>query len=47
MKVLVVDDEMLARENVKVLLKDVEGISEILEADNGIKAIDIAWTEKT
>lgn len=46
MKVLVVDDEMLARENIKVLLKEVEGITDIIEADNGLKAIDTAWAEK-
>lgn len=46
-KLLIVDDEPLIRRGVKTLANlSAIGISEILEAENGEKAIEIAKTEK-
>lgn len=41
-KVLVVDDEYLARETVKLLLTSIADVSHIYEAENGNQALGIA-----
>lgn len=46
MKVLVSDDEQIARSNMKVLLQERECISEILEADSGKGTLNQAWKHK-
>lgn len=45
-KVLIADDEYLARETIKILLKDQIDISEVFEAENGNQAFDIATKEQ-
>ncbi|MGE6258435.1 response regulator [Heyndrickxia sporothermodurans] len=42
MKVLIVDDHMLIRKGMKLLLEDYPYIKEIIEADNGSEAITLA-----
>jgi len=41
-KVLIADDEYLARETIKLLLKDQKDISEIFEAENGNQTLALA-----
>jgi len=46
MKYLIVDDEHLARERLKELIRRGGGEHVLLEADNGIKALELAQTER-
>jgi DNA-binding LytR/AlgR family response regulator len=41
MRVLVVDDEELARERIKELLADIPGVEVVGEAENGLRAVDM------
>lgn len=41
LKVLIADDEPLARQTIKLLLKDQDDISEVLEAANGNQVLDV------
>ncbi|MBI2994675.1 MAG: response regulator transcription factor [Gammaproteobacteria bacterium] len=45
MKYLIVDDEQLARERLKELIRRGGGEHVLLEADNGIKALELAQSE--
>jgi two-component system LytT family response regulator len=42
LKVLVVDDEHLARETVKLLLANIDDVAQIYEAQNGKQGLDLA-----
>lgn len=42
MKILIVDDHLLIRKGIRMLLEEINYIKEIFEADNGSKAISIA-----
>lgn len=46
MRVLVVDDELPARQRIKGLLKKFRPADQIFEVDTGLKAIDIILTQK-
>jgi len=46
MKVLVVDDEPLARQRLEQILSPMEQISEVLSASNGLQAIEICQQDK-
>jgi len=45
-KVLIADDEYLARETIKLLLKDQIDISEVFEAENGKQALELAQNKQ-
>jgi two-component system, LytTR family, response regulator AlgR len=45
MKILIVDDEKLARERLRDLIGDIEGEVEFLEADNGVDCLALANKE--
>lgn len=44
MRVLVVDDNRLIRVGLRVSLEGLEGIDEVLEAENGLQAVEVART---
>lgn len=46
MKTLIVDDEQLARQRIRDMLVDIDADRTILEADNGIDALEIAGAER-
>lgn len=46
LKVLVVDDEPLARDSIIALLQSEKSELQIIQADNGEDALDIAWREQ-
>ncbi|MFD2166448.1 LytR/AlgR family response regulator transcription factor [Thalassotalea euphylliae] len=46
LKVLVADDESLARETIKLLLKDQKDIGEVFEAEDGNQVLDVFKTTK-
>lgn len=43
MKVLIADDELIARKNVRILLEEQKDIEHIFEADSGETTLDLAW----
>ena len=46
MRILIVDDEPLARERLKRLLTDIEGVETIGEADDGVRAVELIEQEQ-
>lgn len=46
MKVLIVDDEQLARQRLIAMLADLNNAYTVIEADNGVDALQLAQTEK-
>ena len=46
MKILVVDDEPLAQQRLKLLLTDFSSVTEVVTANNGLQAIEICQSSK-
>ena len=46
MKILVVDDEPLAQQRLKLLLTEFDSVSEVLTANNGLQAIEVCQLSK-
>jgi two-component system LytT family response regulator len=46
MRILIVDDEPLARERLKRLLADIEGVEIVGEADDGVRAVELIEQEQ-
>ena len=46
MKILVVDDEPLAQQRLKLLLTDLSSVSEVITANNGLQAIEACQSAK-
>ncbi len=46
MKILVVDDEPLAQQRLKLLLTDLDVVSQVQTANNGLQAIEVCQTSK-
>ena len=44
--VLIVDDEYLARQSVKIMLQKRDSVGEVFEAENGSQALDV-YKKKT